>query len=394
MVKMERTLSPNEKAQDGFLFLVILMVGTGLAILFSTSSFFFDVVRGNPFHMVKRQIIWIGMGVVAAIVLSRFSSKTIKEWIPYIVAGVIILNLMTYVPFLGKTIGGARRWIGFPFSANPERVLVSFQPSELIKIVLPLYLARMYEKRGDKMGKFTGVLPQLIVVFVFTGVVYFQNDFSTAVYIFALGIILLFIAGMAWWQIVLLILSFGFISVIMVMSKQYRIDRMLVWFSPDKDPSGTGYQMLAAWKALSSGGFWGVGIGCGEAKTGALPQAYSDFTAAIIGEELGFAGIIFVISLFFAFLWKGVKMFNSAIDPFCGFAAFGLALAVFLQAIVNLSVVAGVFPATGIALPFFSSGGSASLTTLIAAGLILSFSGEERARRRWTAARAGGFRDR
>jgi cell division protein FtsW len=247
-----------------------------------------------------------------------------------------------------------------------------------MKISLVLYLARMIEKNRDRMEDFThAILPPVLMVLGSVGIVFFQSDFSTAVYLFTISFILLYLGGVKWWQLMILLGLFLFLAFVMVNLAPYRMERITAWFAPEKDPLDSGYQILRARNAIRNGRLWGAGWGNSMAKQGPLPQSYSDFLAAVAAEEFGLTGIMGIMLLYVLILVKGARVFFSERSMFCRYGAMGLSLAVFFQAMVNMGVASGLFPATGIPLPLFSSGGSAALTTMTAFGLIAAFSREE-----------------
>lgn len=358
----------NKPALDAvFLILIILLSGVGMTALFSSSYTFADRVFGDPFYFVKKQLVWLVLGTVAALVAARIPMDLLKNYIPLLMFVSIGINLLLYIPGLGIESGGARRWL--------ELGGISFQPSELIRLTLVLYVAKMLEKNKDRMRDLSrAVVPQMLIILISTLVVYSQNDFSSAALIFAVAFLMLVLGGMSPLFILVMGAAGSMAGYIMLKAKPYRIKRVLSWLNPELDPSGSGYQVLTARKALQAGGFWGRGAGQGMMKTGALPQAHSDFVFAIIGEEAGFIGVAVVFILFGLFAWKGYSIAMNAAGDFEKYTAFGLTSAVYLQALTNIAVVCGFVPATGIPLPLFSAGGSTSLITLLIFGLLLNIS--------------------
>ena len=358
----------NEPAFDTtFLILIVLLSGVGVTALFSSSYHFAETVFGTPYHFFTKQMIWLVLGTISAFAASKISLDQVKRYIPLIMFVSIGINLLLFIPGLGITSGGARRWL--------ELGGFSFQPSELIRLSLVLYVAKMLEKNQDRMRDFSkAVVPQMLIILVSTLVVYSQNDFSSAALIFAVAFLMLIIGGISPLFVVFLGASGSLAAYLMLIAKPYRISRILSWLNPELDPSGAGYQVLTARNALQSGGFWGEGLGQSSMKLGSLPQAHSDFVFAIIGEEAGYVGVVVVFLLFGLFAWRGFSIAMKAVNPFEKYMAFGLTTAVYLQALTNMSVVCGLVPATGIPLPLFSTGGSTSLITLIIFGLLLNIS--------------------
>ncbi len=368
--KAERLSSSGAESRQSMLAVQFLIAGVGAAVLFSASWYFARAVFDDPFRIWRRQLLWMLFGVLAGIVVYRLPKSLIKRCVPYLVWISLGLNLLTYLPGLGYSAGGARRWI--------EVFGFTFQPSELTRIALVLYLARMLEKNEGRLDNIRdGLIPPMLVVLVLVSSVYFQNDFSTAAYLFILAMGMFFAGGVSWRGIGL---SFGLAvlaAIMMLFGKPYRLERIQSWLNPGSDPSGTGYQLLRARLALERGGFWGMGLGRGEVKRGGLPAAHSDFVVAVMGEETGFIGIALLIVLFSIFALKGWKMAERSGDAFSLWAIFGLVSAVYWQVLLNLAVVSGTVPATGIPLPLFSAGGSAAFITIIIFALIMNFAGSE-----------------
>jgi cell division protein FtsW len=211
-----------------------------------------------------------------------------------------------------------------------------------------------------------------LVTVIFVGLVYLQNDFSTAFFLFLIAICMFYLSGVKL-QYLFGVLFFTIICfLMMVFTKAYRLERFLNWADPRMDPSGSGYQMLSIMDAFDNGGFFGRGIGYGLKKLGSLPESWSDFILAVIAEEAGLIGVVFVIVLFAVFTWHGFNIARNQGDLFRYLLGSGLTMTIVLQAIVNFAVVAQVLPTTGIPLPFFSHGGSALMMNLCMCGLLIN----------------------
>ncbi|MDA3849896.1 MAG: putative peptidoglycan glycosyltransferase FtsW [Spirochaetaceae bacterium] len=364
-LRWERVFQSRE---DLLLLIFLLLVGLGAAALFSSSYNFCRIYLNDPLYMIRRQLIWIAIGSFLAFAVTRIPLEKLKDSVPWILAVVLLLNLMTYVPGISVIRGGARRWI--------ELGGFSFQPSELVKVALVLYLGRMLEKNRKRLDDMSHVIMPLFVVTLFlTGIIYFQNDFSSAVFVFMLSMILFFIAGVSLKNMAIMLGFSAIPMVLMVLARSYRIERILTWLSPMKDPTGTGYQILKAREALIQGGFWGVGIGQGQEKIG-FSAAHSDFVIAVVGEEAGFLGVVILLTLFYLLMVKGFGLALSRKSLFSFYVMTGLICGLFFQVLINFAVVCGFIPVTGIPLPLFSSGGSSTLTAFFTFGLLLNLSRE------------------
>lgn len=356
---------------DSMLAVQFLLAALGAVALFSASWYFAHTVFDDSFRIWRRQLVWMALGASAAFAVYRIPAAWIRRSVPYLVWFALGVNILTYIPGIGYTSGGAQRWV--------ELFGLTFQPSEIARVVLVLYLARMLEKNEGRLGNFRdGLLPSLLIVAVLVLTVYFQNDFSTAAYLLVLAMGMFFAAGISRAAVGVSIGAAGLTAATMLLSKPYRLERLRSWFHPGEDPSGAGYQLLRARTALERGGFWGQGLGRGEVKRGGLPAAHSDFVVAVIGEEAGLIGIFVTMILFTAFAIIGWVLAENAPDTFSRWAVFGLVTSVYWQALVNFAVVCGLLPATGIPLPLFSAGGSAAFITLIVFGLVLNLAGGRR----------------
>jgi cell division protein FtsW len=280
----------------------------------------------------------------------------------------MILCILTLVPGIGVVKNGAARWIRL----GP----VTSQPSELVKLVLPLYLAHIFAKKEDRIRSFsTAVLPQALVSLIFFFLIYFQNNFSTAILIAVNALFIFFLAGVQIRYFIGAAVILIPLSSLLILTKEHRFRRLISFLWPEWEPLGTGYQVRSSLLTIGSGGFWGKGIGQGTRKIASVPEVQSDFVFSAFAEEAGFIGVLLVFVLFILFTLRGYRAALRAGNGFCRLFAFGLVTAIASQALLNIAVVSGVLPATGIPLPFFSAGGSSLATTLLMAGLIVNISG-------------------
>jgi len=347
--------------------LVILLGGIGLAMLFSSSYYYGELRFQDPLYFVKRQAGKVLFGAFLAFGVSRINMAAVKKFVPALLLSALLLCVLTFVPGIGREIMGARRWIFI----GPQ----SFQPSELAKLAVILYLAYIFSKKEDRLNDFVrSVFPPLLIIFLFIALIYLQNDFSTALFIFVLSLIIFFIARIKVIYFLLLGAVGVPLSVVLIFTKEHRVLRILSFLNPELDPVGAGYQIKAAQEALARGGLWGVGLGEGTKKLGGLPEAHSDFVFAVLGEEMGFIGILFILSLFIAFAFRGYQIAVKSSDSFGYYCAFGITTCILFQALLNIAVVSGLVPTTGIPLPFFSSGGSSILMTLVMCGFLVNLS--------------------
>jgi len=367
-----------QRSDTALLVVLFLLIGFGLSALFSASYNWAEQLYGDPFRLIRRQAIWVVLGAGVALVAYHIPLSFLRSIVPVMIVASLGLMALTFVPGLGEEYLGGRRWIllfGF-----------SFQPSELVKVVLVFYLAHMLDRKKDRLDDtMNSVVPPLIVSGVFAALIYLQNDFSTSLFVMLLALLVLFVARVRLRFFVGLATVTIPLGVILLLTREHRVVRILAFIDPNIDRFGAGYQVLQAQRALEFGGLWGRGIGQSVQKYGTLPEPHSDFVFAVLGEEVGFLGVVIVLALFVAFAVKGYRLAFAATSVFRSLLAFGLTSVIALQALLNMAVVAGLVPATGIPLPFFSHGGSAILMTLLMSGLLLNVAREESAARRTNA---------
>ena len=356
---------------------LIILTGSGLAVLLSASYFYGERVFDDPLRFFRRQVLWVVLGLGAAAVAAAVKLRHVRRTVPLLLAVSLPLLILTFVPGVGLRALGAQRWI-----------LVgglSFEPSELAKLALVLYLAHVLDRKGDQRPGSAAlrgtygqtlriILPPMLVVALFASLVYLQNDFSTPIFLVFLAMAMLWIAGVRLGLFAALTVVGTPLAVMALLSKEHRVLRLIAFLEPTADPAGSGYQVLAARDALARGGIWGTGIGRGSMKLGPLPEAHSDFIFAVAGEELGLVGVVLILGLFAILAWRGYLIVRHHPDRFARYLAFGLTTSIVAQAFLNLAVVSSLVPATGLPLPFFSSGGSALLTTFTMCGLLTGLS--------------------
>jgi cell division protein FtsW len=347
---------------------IVLLTGTGLAALYSASYAFAELwFKGDRWYFVIHQLKLAAIGSVVFFIVANIDIEKIRASVIFWVIAAVILCVLTLVPGIGRNINGASRWIGIGG--------FSFQPSELVKLVLPLYLAHIFDKKKGKLNSFvSGILPPTLVTTLFFVLILLQNNFSTAVFIAFNALIIFFLAGIGigfFLGAAVIILP---VTSLLVLSEEYRLRRLISFMWPDWEPLGAGYQVNASVLTISSGGFWGKGLGQGTRKIVSVPEIHSDFIFSAYSEEGGFIGVVLFMLLFALFAWRGYRAALNADSAFKRLLALGMVTAIFTQMLLNIAVVSGTVPATGIPLPFFSAGGSSLLISLIMSGLIVNIS--------------------
>lgn len=352
---------------DFVIFITTLaLVGIGLIMVFSSSSVTANINYDDPYHFFKKQLVWAILSIVAMIIVMKINLSRLKDFaVPLLVVSLVCLALV--VTPLGVEVKGSSRW----FQLGPAR----FAPSELAKLAMVLFLAKSMEANINKIGSFTkGVLPYIFMLALVCGLIMLQPDLGTAFALAGTVFCMLLVAGAKWSHlggVTLLGLSAVAAAIIY---EPYRMQRVVAFANPWKYASDEAFQTIQSLYALGSGGLFGVGLGYSRQKFFYLPEQHTDFIFAILGEELGFIGAILVVLLFLLFAWRGFKIAMNAPDNFSSLLAAGVTIMIVFQAAINIGVVSGALPVTGITLPFISYGGTSLLFSLIGVGLLLNVS--------------------
>jgi cell division protein FtsW len=347
---------------------VAALVGLGAIMVFNV-SYFHGQEMGDAMHFFRKHVTSIALGAVAAALTSRVPSARLRRLAYPLLAVAIVLLAAVLVPGLGVRRSGAQRW----FPLGP----LSFQPTEVAKFAVVLYLAASLVRKGDRVRDFKfGVLPHCIVVGLVAGLALLEPDFGTAVLVFGLLAMMLYVGGAR----PLHLLALGSVALPalawVIVMEPYRLARVLTFLDYTKDPQGMGFQLLQSLISFGSGGLSGVGLGQSEQKMFFLPAAHTDFIFSVIGEEFGLVGAGLVMALFVVVGARGLRIAARHPDPFASLLAFGTTMLIVLQAALNIGVVLGCLPTKGLALPFISYGGSAMMIVLAEVGVLLALARE------------------
>jgi len=346
---------------------LFLLVGLGMASLYSASYGYAMSLGKSGGYFAFRQLMWLVPAVIAFGFGALVPLELLQRFMVAIVLGSMVLLLLPFMPVIGISKNGASRWFGYNG--------LMFQPSELFKVVLVLYLAHILSKKAEKLGDvINGVFPPLLVALVGAVIVLGQNDFSTAMLLGFLAIVMFWIAEVP----VVFFAAMASIGVplvsLAVLTSDYRLKRVIGFLAPGFDPADLSYQVNGSLRAISAGGLWGKGLGQGTLKIRSIPLVQSDFVFSAWTEETGFIGVLAFAALWVFFLWRAFRASFAAPDSFRSHFAFGLACYLAIQTLINVMVASGAVPATGIPLPFFSSGGSSLLSVSLAAGFLFNVS--------------------
>ncbi|MBU3111819.1 stage V sporulation protein E [Clostridium lacusfryxellense] len=343
---------------------IMLLVAIGVVMVYSAGSYYSAFKYNDPEYYLKKQAMWAFVGGIFMVAAIKTDYHIIKKFTGIFMLGtVVLLVVVLFCP----PINGSKRWIPLGFA--------NFQPSEIAKYIIVLYMAKSLTQKGEKVKEFMkGVLPYLMVSGLYAGLILLEPNLSIAAVIMIVTVVILFAVGARFLHLFLigstLVAAVGVLTIL----APYRLTRLMNFRDPFADSQGAGYQLVQSLLALGSGGVTGAGIGQSRQKCLYIPEPHTDFIFAIIGEELGLIGGTFIILLFIIFIWRGIKTAVSAKDMYGTILAIGITSVVGVQAIINIAVVTGSMPVTGVPLPFISYGGSALVFNMLAVGILLNVS--------------------
>jgi cell division protein FtsW len=346
--------------------MAIALTCFGVVMVYSASSVMAAKRFNDGFFFLKRQGLFALLGFGVMLLVMRVDYHTWKRVaVPGLLLCLVLLCLVL-IPGIGGKAGGSSRWIKLPG--------FNLQPSEMAKLALIMYMAYTLEKKQDKVKSLTtGFIPYMIVLMFLIGFLVLQPDLGGALTLAFVAMVMLFAAGTRLVYIFsMLLLALPFL--VYKLSTGYHKGRMEAFLNPWSDPEGKGFQIIQSWLALGTGGVFGQGLGEGKQKLFYLPEAHTDFILSVVGEELGFLGVMVIIGMFFLLVQRAMRIAVAAPDTFGRFLALGIAVLFGIEATVNMGVVTGLLPTKGLALPFISYGGSSLLISLFAVGILLNIS--------------------
>jgi cell division protein FtsW len=345
----------------------IVLVGVGIVMIYSASAIRAQERFGDSAYFLKKQVIWAVLGLLAMSLGLVMDVKRLQRLTPIILLLSVLALALVLLPGVGVKINGARRWIRLPG--------LSFQPAEFAKLALVFFLASYFARRQDRLESFLdGFLPPLLVTGTLAGLIIVQPNFGTAMVLLVTACLLFFL-GRARWSHMLATVAVALPGLLFLMMKSsHGRARLMAMVDPSQVSERATYQLNQAYYALGPGGWLGRGLGNSMQKLFFLPEAHNDFIFAIVGEELGFLGTMAIVLLFAVFLWRGTRAAVRAGSPYAAYLAVGLTSLIVGQAVLNMAVVSGLLPTTGVPLPFLSSGGSSLVFTLFGVGVLLNVS--------------------
>lgn len=344
-----------------------ILLAVGVVMIYSASSIYAWEKLGTSAYFLRRQLIYLALGLFATFLCMSVDYRVLKNFSKPLLFFSLTLLVLVLIPGIGREIAGAKRWFRF--------IGFSFQPSELAKIAVLIYMAEYLSRKEDFIRDFyKGFMPPMIVLGVVTLLILLQPDLGTAVSIVVIVLVMLFVAGVRLSHLGMVILLAIPLLYVVVLSAPYRRARIVAFLNPWADPRGSGFQIIQSQIALASGGVFGVGLGKSLQKLFFLPAAHTDFIFSIIAEELGLIGAGSVIVLFLVFILESMRIAKNAIDGFGYYLCIGVISMISFEVLVNIGVSLGSLPTKGLPLPFISYGGSSLIFDMISVGLLLNVS--------------------
>ena len=355
------------KKDDKWLLIIVIITAIfGIVMIYSASFIWADYKFNDPFKFVKAQSAFFIMSLLLVFILRKVNPKIYYEKANLILLICFILLVLVLIPGLGKIRNGSRSWFGIGG--------FGIQPSEAVKLAMILWVSKYLSNTNKVYKGIKPVLPVLMLVMLVFSLIMLQPDFGTGVILVMAIVVLLFVAGvnMKYFYILFAIGVVGSIGLIII--APYRMSRITSFLNPWNDPLGSGFQIIQSLYAIGPGGILGFGFLNSRQKHFYLPEPQTDFIFSIICEEFGMIGALFVVLMFFIMAYCGIKLALKEDNLFKKYLIFGLTFQIIFQAILNLCVVVGLIPVTGVTLPFLSYGGSSLLISMLSIGLILSVS--------------------
>ncbi|MDO4547298.1 MAG: putative lipid II flippase FtsW [Clostridia bacterium] len=355
-----------EKNIRGFKTALGLLLTTGIIVLYAASFYNAQDTQAGQFSEVISQLMGMALGLAAMFFVGKIDYRILKK--PAVCGGLLALSVVLLaivpIPGVGSMVNGSRRWLRI----GP----IGFQPSEMAKYAVVLFMARALSRRNARLGSFfRGVIPMLLVPAAAFFLILLQPNLSTAGSILIVSAVMVLMAGGRWLHLAMLGAGGLVLAAYYTLSEPYRRERLMSFRDPFAQLSDEGYQLAQSLMAFGSGGLFGMGLGQGRQKFAFLPYPESDFIFAVVGEDLGLAGCLCVLALFFWLIYSGMRIAMMCEDRFGALLAGGIVAMIGVQTVMNVAVVIGVMPTTGLPLPFFSAGGTSIAIVMAAAGLVI-----------------------
>ena len=365
-------LIKNKKTNVWLVSAVFLLVILGCVFVYSASSYSASINYNNEYYFLIKQIIGVVLGTFALMLTSRIDYHIYQKYkVPILIIGLILLAII-FIPGIGVANYGARRWIRLPG--------FTIQPSEIAKFCFVIFSACYLAKNKDIIKSFKGILPILCVGGIFCVLIMLEPNMSITICVGLTMFIMLFVGGAKIKHFAILAVPVFALGVLLILIEPYRLQRLVAFINPWANPQGEGYQVIQSLYSLGNGGLFGVGLFNSRQKYLFLPFSESDFVFSIIGEETGFLGCLVIILLFTVVIYQGIKTSYNAPDRLGCYMASGITAIIATQVLINIAVVTGSIPPTGLPLPFISAGSTSLVVFMGAIGVVLNVNKQSKSR--------------
>lgn len=368
VIHADRPFTSNKKSDPLFLISVLLLWGIGIFTVLICTQGVGERFFHNRYYFLWRQLAYSAVGAAGLVFFAAVPVNTLRRFSFSFAVTSVVLCLMALMPVIGSARNGAPRWVSIPH-------LITFQPSELVKFTSIIYLSYLFDKHSDEYQENNReFMYPTVGLFILAGVIFLQKDLSTGLFVFGIGVAMFIVSGSP----VKIFISVGSlivpVLVLMVLTQRYRLLRIISFIRPEDYTSTAAYQSSRSINAISSGGIWGVGTGSGLENNLVIPEIQTDYIFAGWATAMGLVGVLAYFLLMGVFVFRGMKIALNCPDKFASLGAFGCVFTIAAQSFVNLAVVSGCLPTTGIPLPFFSCGGSSLFVTFCMCGFVINAS--------------------
>ena len=354
------------KESSGIIVIMYALIAFGIVMIYSASAVYSDQTFHSATYFFRRQLFYVVFGSLIFAACINVNPDSLRDRSKaFMIAGIFFL-LLVFIPKIGHSAGGARRWIGLS--------LFNIQPVEYVKLAMCLYLSDYLTRKIKPLseGDPAILFPPLFVLLFTLLLLILQPDLGSCIFIMLVAGILFFLAGIKLRYVAMALVPVVSGVIVLIIKAPYRLSRISAFLDPWKDPGGSGFQIIQSFISFSLGGAKGVGLGQSTQKLFYLPQSYTDFIFSIIGEELGLVGTCFVLFFYMIFFFLGIRIANKSREPFYRLFSYALVLTIVLQALINLLVTIGMVPTKGLPLPFVSYGGTSLIFNMIAVSLLIA----------------------
>lgn len=368
VIHADKPVLGSKKGDPLFLISVLLLWGLGIFTILICTQDVGEKFFHNRYYFLWRQLAYSAVGAVGLVFFAAIRVNVLERFSLSFAVTSVVLCVFALLPIIGSARNGAPRWVSIPH-------VISFQPSELVKFSMVLYLSHLFDKHSNEYKENISEFKYpAFALAVFAGAIFIQKDLSTSIMVFCIGVSLFIITGSPV-RVFLPILSLIVpVAVLMTLTHRYRLLRILSFLRPNDYISTSGYQTRSSIRAISSGGLWGVGTGSGLDNISSIPEVQTDYIFSGWATSMGLMGVYAYLFLLGIFLYRGIKIAINCPNRFAALGSFGCVFTIATQSMINLAVVCGAAPTTGIPLPFFSSGGSSLIVTLCMCGFVINSS--------------------